>query len=355
MANLYTNGIKQRLTAAQFTGYTLIQSSANDTISGVALEMTTSGAVDFSTKLGARAAAITGFSGNDTITGGSGNDSIFGAAGNDLLYGGAGNDSMLGNTGSDTLYGGAGDDFFRVGGGGDLGNYYGGAGNDYLRLQTTAAVTRLVLDAAAAIETLDLINPINGSERADLFDLGGVTSITGKPKFSLAGGADRFNGSADREIVYGGWGDDTIKGNGGDDRLDGGWNADSITGDAGNDYINGNDGRDTLSGGAGSDNFVFNSKVWARNADVITDFTVADDTILLGKTQFTTLTLGALTTAAFVANTDGTAADASDRVIYETDTGNLYYDSDGTGRGGRLLICTLDANLVLTAADFLIV
>lgn len=355
MANLFTNGIKQRLTAAEFASYSLIQTSANDSISAVTLDMTTSGAVDFSTKLGARAAAITGFSGNDTITGGSGNDSLFGSAGNDLLYGGAGNDSILGNTGSDTLYGGLGDDFFRVGGGGDLGNYYGGAGDDYLRLQTTAPVSRLMLNVDASIETLDLLSDLNGTEKSDVFDLSGVNRVTGKSAFNLAGGADSFVGSKDRDVVFGGWGDDTISGRDGNDRLDGGWGADTITGDAGNDYINGNDGKDVLTGGAGQDSFVFNSKLWARNVDQITDFTVADDTILLGKTQFGALTLGALTADAFAANTTGVAADISDRIIYETDTGNVYYDADGTGRTGRVLVCTLEADLTLTASDFLII
>ncbi len=355
MANLFTNGIKQRLTAAQFASFDLIQTSANDTISAVALEMTTSGAVDFSAKLGPRAANITGSRGNDTITGGLGNDSIFGGAGNDLLYGGAGNDSLLGNTGSDTIYGGAGDDFFRVGGGGNLGSYFGGDGADYLRLQTTAPVSRLVLNAAASIETLDLIAPLSGTQQADVIDISGVTRVTGNGSFSLAGGADLFVGSSVRDLVFGGWGDDTINGNAGNDRLDGGWGADIITGGLGDDYINGNDGQDTLTGGAGADSFVFNSKVWARNVDQITDFTAADDTILLGKSKFAALSLGSLTAAAFVANTSGVAADATDRIVYETDTGNLYYDPDGIGRAGRLLICTLDSDLTLTAADFLII
>ncbi len=51
----------------------------------------------------------------------------------------------------------------------------------------------------------------------------------------------------------------------------------------------------------------------------------------------------------------GTALDASDRIIYETDTGSLIYDANGSTAGGRYLVATLDAGLAMTNADFFIV
>ena len=50
------------------------------------------------------------------------------------------------------------------------------------------------------------------------------------------------------------------------------------------------------------------------------------------------------------------AADAGDRIIYDAATGNLYYDSDGTGAVAQVLFATLD-NMPgnLGAADFLVI
>jgi hypothetical protein len=51
----------------------------------------------------------------------------------------------------------------------------------------------------------------------------------------------------------------------------------------------------------------------------------------------------------------GTALDADDRIIYETDVGRLIYDANGSTAGGRFLVATLDAGLAITNADFFIV
>jgi Ca2+-binding RTX toxin-like protein len=195
---------------------------------------------------------------------------------------------------------------------------------------------------------------LKGTDNADVIDLSGVQKLSKSFRFFLNGGEDNFTGSAGRDVVYGGWGDDTVAGGRGGDRLNGGWGNDSMSGGTGDDYLNGSDGKDVLTGGTGSDNFVFNEKLYQRNVDTITDFTVADDTILLENTYFKGLAAGALTAAAFTANASGTAVDATDRIIYETDTGNLYYDRDGSGTAARVLFGQLDAGLALTNADFTI-
>ena len=51
----------------------------------------------------------------------------------------------------------------------------------------------------------------------------------------------------------------------------------------------------------------------------------------------------------------GVAQDALDRIIYETDTGKLIYDSNGDAAGGAVHFATLTAGLALTNADFLII
>ena len=63
--------------------------------------------------------------------------------------------------------------------------------------------------------------------------------------------------------------------------------------------------------------------------------------------------LGTLTANAFFS---GSAAhDADDRIIYDSSTGNLYYDPDGNGVAAQVLFAHLGTGLALTNADFSIV
>ena len=132
---------------------------------------------------------------------------------------------------------------------------------------------------------------------------------------------------------------------------------DTLTGNAGANTIVGGAGNDVLTGGAGNDTFVFDAALnSATNVDDITDFNVAADTIVLENAIFTTIAgTGTLTAAQFVANTTGTAQGADDHIVYETDTGKLFYDSNGNAAGGATQFAQLDAGLALTNADFLII
>ena len=49
------------------------------------------------------------------------------------------------------------------------------------------------------------------------------------------------------------------------------------------------------------------------------------------------------------------AADASDRIIYNSATGALYFDVDGVGGAAQVQFATLTAGLALTAADFTVI
>ena len=52
----------------------------------------------------------------------------------------------------------------------------------------------------------------------------------------------------------------------------------------------------------------------------------------------------------------GTAAgDADDRIIYNSATGALSYDSNGNAVGGVTQIAQLDAGTVLTVSDFAVI
>jgi serralysin len=61
---------------------------------------------------------------------------------------------------------------------------------------------------------------------------------------------------------------------------------------------------------------------------------------------------GGITPSAFARNATGMARDTSDRIIYESDTGKLYYDRDGTGSATRVHFATLDKDLDLTHENF---
>ena len=68
------------------------------------------------------------------------------------------------------------------------------------------------------------------------------------------------------------------------------------------------------------------------------------------------LARGTLSPGAFASNASGLAGDASDRIIYETDTGKLFYDSNGSQGGGTMVqFARLAAGLLLTHADFAII
>jgi Ca2+-binding RTX toxin-like protein len=47
--------------------------------------------------------------------------------------------------------------------------------------------------------------------------------------------------------------------------------------------------------------------------------------------------------------------DANDRVVYDTSTGNLYYDADGSGAGASQLIVTISGHPALTATDITVI
>lgn len=148
-----------------------------------------------------------------------------------------------------------------------------------------------------------------------------------------------------------------VRGTGYSDKLTGSSGDNWLRGDSGNDTISGGLGNDQLRGDAGKDCFVFNTRLSTKdNIDEIEDFNVADDTIKLENAIFTKLTgTGTLSASQFVANESGTAKDKSDRIIYEKDTGNIYYDCNGSAPGERKLFAIVADELKITADDFFII
>lgn len=239
-----------------------------------------------------------------------------------------------------------------------------GNGNEVTTLYGTADADLIYLDSATAT-TPRLVNvtQIYGGSGNDVIDLTSPNFRYGAITIDGGTGNDRLLGNDGNDRIYGRSGNDWIKGYGGNDRLDGGSGNDrlyggrgndKLWGSAGNDYLYGGLGKDTLSGGKGSDTFVFDTAPSKSNMDTITDFSVKYDSIHLEKDVFTKAgPLGRLKAKAFW--TGSSAHDKSDRIIYNEDTGYLYYDPDGTGSASQKVIAKLSKHLSITEKDFFVV
>jgi Ca2+-binding RTX toxin-like protein len=225
-----------------------------------------------------------------TVNGTSGNDSLNGTSGNDTLNGLGGNDALAGSGGTDF--------------------YDGGTGSDTLDLRATSTGT-----------TVSFASGVMGT-----FGGGFTGSFVNMERVLSGNGADS---------LIGGNGNQTLSSRGGNDTLAGGV------------------GVDTLWGGSGVDSFVFRESGTA-NADSIADFASGSDKFVFDANAMSAIGANgnfAASDARFAANATGTAQDADDRVIYETDTRQVWYDPDGTGASARQLIATLQSGATLVATD----
>jgi Ca2+-binding RTX toxin-like protein len=318
--------------------------------------------------VGTAASNGTGNFNDNTLTGNDADNRLVGRGGNDTLIGGAGEDTLIGGRGSDTYYRIDADDILVEG---------AFQGTDTVVIDNSAADLDLVsYTLAANFENLEFVRTT------------GITAIGNSAAnvITTGSGNDTLNGTTGTDTLNGGAGNDTYITNGGDTLSDssgtdtvqssvsftlaaafenlvltgtavtgtGNAGINRITGNAGANSLNGLLGVDTLTGGGGADNFLFTTTLSPNNIDKITDFNPVADTIRIDNAVFTGLTAGALAATAFVQNTTGKAADASDRIIYETDTGALWFDRDGTGAATAVQFATLNTKLAITNADFFV-
>jgi Ca2+-binding RTX toxin-like protein len=129
----------------------------------------------------------------------------------------------------------------------------------------------------------------------------------------------------------------------------------TLQGMGGDDYLQGRAGHDTLTGGAGNDKFLFNTTLnAATNVDTITDMTAGVDIIRLDDAFFAGIgPVGVLNSDAF--HIGAAAADAEDRIVYNSVTGQLFFDSNGNAAGGSTLFANLATGLALSNTDFNVV
>jgi Ca2+-binding RTX toxin-like protein len=259
----------------------------------------------------------------DRVYGAAGRDSLSGAAGNDTLYGEADSDTLNGDAGGDKLYGGnAGD---TLNGGSEDDTLNGELGDDTLNGDTGS-------------------DTLNGGENNDTLNGGSEADI-----LNGNNGNDTISGEDGQDVVYGGNGDDTI---------DGGLEKDTLNGDANNDTISGGDAGDTLRGGSGndrqigglggdvhlggsgSDAFVFTDDT--EGNDRIDDWVAVDDQIEIDASNFGGgLAAGPLAANRLVVGAAPTANQAFGQFLYNTASGQLSWDIDGTGAAAAVVVTRL--------------
>ncbi len=339
------------------------------------------GAVENLTLTGTAAINGTGNSLNNVITGNAGANTLVGAAGNDTLSGGGG---------TDRLYGGLGNDVYVIDGG-DTIVELASQGTDTVRSSASfvlaSTLEHLALTGTAAVNGTGnaLNNSITGNAAANLLNgaAGNDTLNGGAGIDTMSGGVgnDTFyvDNAGDKILEAAGQGTDSVyssvsyalaagrsiermattslTGNGALN-LKGNEFAQAITGNSGANVLSGLGGNDTLTGGDGSDYFVFDTGLSpTANVDRITDFRPWSDKIRLDNAVMAGLgpTLGVLGAGKFWSSTTGLAHDSDDRIIYETDTGRLFYDSNGNAAGGAVLFAVLSTNLVLNNTHFQVI
>ncbi|MCU0568611.1 MAG: hypothetical protein MUF49_18690 [Oculatellaceae cyanobacterium Prado106] len=272
-----------------------------------------------------------------------------------LMDGGSGNDTLTGGNGSDTLSGGTsydnGSDVLNGGSGSDIAAYYN------------------VFTHYAASFTSDGAVQLSSTEGTDL--LRNIERIT----FSNGGFYNVYNGDGSNNrlvadpnvwsLLYGGNSHDTLYGGRYNDTLAGGNANDILLGGDGNDVLTGGNGNDTLTGGNGSDQFKFGGAgevlFNGTNIDTLTDFVVGTDKILLRQGDFAALLSpvgGNLAATEFASVlSDAAAGVSSAKIVYNSVTGNLFYNADGAaagfGGGGQFATLTGSPD-TLSGSDFVV-
>jgi len=315
------------------------------------------------------------------ITGNGKNDNLSGTSSNDILNGLKGNDILDGGIGIDTLIGGLGNDTYVVDSTTDTITELPNQGTD-----TVKSTVSFSIENIANVENLTLI----GTDPIDGLGSSFKNIITGNSQ------NNQLNGGAGNDTLIGGLGNDTYyidssgdviteKVNEGNDtiiesylktyslskltkienltytgtdsaKLTGNSLDNVLIGSLANDTLLGGLGNDKLTGGSGLDHFVLNTKVNnTSNVDTLSDFESGTDKIDLSKVIFKTLgAKGVLSTDAFNNGDFTSGQDSTDRIIYNTTSGALYYDVDGSGIKASIEIAVIGNHPVLNSSDFLI-
>ncbi|MEH2054560.1 MAG: calcium-binding protein [Nostoc sp.] len=341
---------------------------------------------------------IVGSSGNDTLNGGSsGNDTIDGGTGDDYLSvdfrdasrgitstfnattnigsitagtnrikyknierlnisGTAYDDNIVGSSGNDTLYGGSsGNDTIDGGIGDDLllsDNYYATEG-----ITSTFNATTNIGSITVGTNQVKYKNIERLLISGTAYDDNIVGSNGNDTLYGGSGGNDTIAGGAGNDSLsaFNAYGNNTLKGGAGDDTLNANDSSGNnlLSGGDGNDILTGGNGNDSLYGGSGSDTFAFNS--FNEGVDNLYDFDATNELIQVSAAGFGGgLSIGSLKTSQFTIGTSATTS--TQRFIYNSATGGLFFDLDGSISGfTQVKFAQLSTGLSLSEDNFVIV
>lgn len=284
----------------------------------------------------------------------------------------AGNDVLTANSASDPLVGGLGDDLYTVLAGTNVITEFPNAGTDTVQAplswtlgtnleNLTLLGTHRFSGTGNSQDNIltgnDADNLLNGGRGADTLIGGG-----GNDTYVVddAGDTVQETQTASTQIdTVRSWVDWTLganlesltllgtknlngTGNGLDNALIGNGGTNVLNGGAGNDRLDGASGNDTLTGGDGADTFAFSTPLnEQRNVDTITDFVSGVDTLELSAAIFRQIGFSGGPGSASFFHAGSAAHDADDRILYDTASGALYYDADGTGALAAVQFATL--------------
>lgn len=296
LANTISNGDQAAPSIAPLDTGGFVVSWTDASRSGLDLSGTAVKAQVFATEIMDQ--TLTGTPDADLLGGAAGHDCIFGLDGNDQLFGEGGNDLLAGGLGNDLIVGGDG------------------------------------------IDTASFADSVIGV-RVDLGKVGRQSTGAGRDTLIAV---ENLLGSAFHDVLKGDPAANCLKGGAGNDTLRGG---------AGQDHLIGGSGRDLLFGEAGADCFLFDTAPAIGNVDRIGDFETGVDKLVLSSSIFSALAPGSLADDAFI--TGRHALSANQHLIFNGDTGALYYDADGVGGADQLLIARLLDDALLIATDLLII
>lgn len=272
------------------------------------------------------------------ITGNAANNVLNGREGNDSLSGGAGDDVFNMSNGAAASYGA---DFIDGGEGTDTIDFAGNARSAVVADLSVARVSGGGTAGSGGVTAVDIEN-INGGAFAD--------SLSGNAE------ANNFYGHGGNDTLVGAEGNDTLRGADGDDWLYGGF-AFAVSGSG--------TGNDVLVGGSGRDRFVFNDSPNPAlagpqaTADVVADFRSGIDELVVDDNVFPSAGPPGeyvVDDPRFYAAAGATQGhDETDRIVYDTGNGRLYFDPDGSGIAPAEIIATLQGSPALSATDILII
>ena len=323
------------VTAGSYVEKVVMTGTLNGSLTGNQLSMELDGNAGINT--------LSDGGGADTLKGGLGNDTYIVTNANTVVVENAneGFDTVKTSLNSYTLpdnvenltFTGTGN-FYGVGNATNNGTITGGTGNDTLVSGT--GIERLV--GGGGHDTFY----VNNIQDAVVASPGGNSVVY----TSVSGFVAPANVST---VIYTGTGNFTGFANSAGTTLVGGAGNDTLNGGAGNDVLDGGAGNNILTGGAGADVFRFAAPGTGVNR--ITDFVSGTDQIQLSASGFHFANITDLT---FVSGSNPTTIDNHPSLLYNTTTGNLYFDPTGGDNHDQVQIAVLSNHPTLIAHDFII-